>query len=389
MSCRPPHQRPAFVPSHLIVHQYDPREQLAGGIHGFITDLIRLAPEGHDFRVVGVDASGGRTIGKWEQVTVGTRDVGFLPVARFSAGDERRFVPHTVRLVAGLLARRPHESRSTYLHAHRVEVGAALHLVHRWNRLVQFVHTDSAEAARHRAESFWRFMPRLHDAIERSTVRSAYRTWVLNRAAAARLAETGADRVRYGRNWFDEELFYPAGGTTGASGVVAWIGRLEPSKDPVRAVEAIAALRADGHEASLWIAGSGSLEGAVRAAIRERGLDGSVELLGTLAPEALAERLRRTRALLVTSLWEGQPRAVLEALACGVAVVAPAVGDIPEVVRQGRTGFVASSHAPAELAQLLARVEELPPPAALARSVDGFRGSAVVRAFFDDLEAPS
>ena len=105
-------------------------------------------------------------------VVVGGREIAFLPVARLSAGD-RRLIPHTVRLVTGLFTRRFRESRSTFLHAHRVEVGAALHALHRRNPLIQFVHTDSEEAARHRTESFWRFLPRFHDVLERSAVRSA------------------------------------------------------------------------------------------------------------------------------------------------------------------------------------------------------------------------
>jgi glycosyltransferase involved in cell wall biosynthesis len=374
------------MPNHLIVHQYDPTESLAGGIHGFITDVIRLAPEGHQFRVVGVDASGLRRIGRWETVVVGEREVQFLPVARLSAGDARRFVPHTLRLVAGLLARGRREAASTYLHAHRVEVGAALRAAHRRNRLVQFVHTDTEEAARHRTESFWRFLPRSHHVLERSVVRSAYRAWILSENAAARLAETGATNVRHGRNWFDERVFGVGEGAPAAQSI-GWVGRFEPSKDPVRAVEALAALRAAGRPWRLWLAGSGSLEHAVRAAIDEHHLGDSVDLLGTVAPAQLADRLRRTGALLVTSLWEGQPRSVLEALGCGTPVVSPAVGDVPAIVLDERTGFIAGSRSAEDLAASLLRLDELWLRDEIAQSVEGFRASVVVRRLFDDLEA--
>ncbi len=373
---------------HLIVHQYDPTESLAGGIHGFIGDLIRLAPDGHEFRIVGVDASGRRPIGRWERVTVGGREVDFFPVARLSAGDARRFVPHTARLVAGLLARRRRERPTTFLHAHRVEVGAALHLMHRKNRLIQFVHTDSEEAARHQTESFWRFVPRAHDLIERSAVRSAYRTWVLSGAAVSRLAEWGGPNVRHGRNWFDERVFF-AGDDVPSAASIGWIGRLEPSKDPLRAVEALAELQAAGGPVRAWFAGSGSLEDAVRESVERRGLAGSVELLGTIAPEQVADRLRETRALLVTSLWEGQPRSVLEALGCGTAVVSTNVGDVPAIVDHGRTGFVSTTGTAADLAALLERLDELAPRGEIARGVEAFRGSTVVRSLFDDLEGAS
>src|SRR5439155_540167 len=138
-----------------------------------------------------------------------------------------------------------------------------------------------------------------------------------------RLAGWGGPNVRHGRNWFDERVFF-AGDDVPSAASIGWIGRLEPSKDPLRAVEALAELQAAGGPVRAWFAGSGSLEDAVRESVERRGLAGSVELLGTIAPEQVADRLRETRALLVTSLWEGQPRSVLEALGCGTAVVSRA-----------------------------------------------------------------
>jgi UDP-glucose:(heptosyl)LPS alpha-1,3-glucosyltransferase len=135
-----------------------------------------------------------------------------------------------------------------------------------------------------------------------------------------------------------------------------------------------------------WIAGSGSLEEAVRAAVAEAGLNEHVELLGRVDASEVAERLRATGALIVTSLWEGQPRAVLEALGCGAPVVAPPVGDVPEIVVAGVSGYVASGSDAVELAELAARAVELRDPASVAATVSAFRASEVVGGFFADLE---
>src|SRR5262249_26340573 len=48
-------------------------------------------------------------------------------------------------------------------------------------------------------------------------------------------------------------------------------------------------------------------------------------------------------ALLVTSIEEGGPCTVLEAMACGIPSVTSDVGHVPEVVENGRTGFVCNS----------------------------------------------
>lgn len=369
---------------HLIVHQFDPAEQIAGGVHGFIADLVRFAPERHRFRLVGVDATGGRRLGVWVDASLGGREVPFLPVARLSAAAARR-VPHTLRLVAGLLARRPGGSPDL-VHAHRAETGAVLALTRRRTPLVQFLHTDSEEALRHRTESFWRFLPRTQLAAESFAVRRAAATWVYNEQAARRLAAV-SPRARAGRNWYDEALFRPGGEAPAAAPLtVGWIGRLEPSKDPLKAVDVFARLARAGVEARGFFAGSGTLADALADGLRGHGLDGRVELAGTLPPAALAERLRETDVLLVTSLWEGQPRAVLEALGSGVPVVSTAVGDVPGLVRQGETGYVSESGTPDDLAGHVVAAGRLRDRRRIAATVAGYRASEVVGALFDDLE---
>jgi glycosyltransferase involved in cell wall biosynthesis len=62
---------------------------------------------------------------------------------------------------------------------------------------------------------------------------------------------------------------------------------------------------------------------------------------------------------------EGVPSVVMEALACGRAVVATAVGGVPEIVRDGRSGWLVPDRDPAALASAL--VEALARPAERAR----------------------
>jgi glycosyltransferase involved in cell wall biosynthesis len=57
----------------------------------------------------------------------------------------------------------------------------------------------------------------------------------------------------------------------------------------------------------------------------------------------------------LSSNQEGQPIAVLEAFACGRAVVATAVGGVPEVVRDGETGWLVPPRDRAALADALGK----------------------------------
>jgi len=83
----------------------------------------------------------------------------------------------------------------------------------------------------------------------------------------------------------------------------------------------------------------------------ELGLASRVRLLGVLARPDLARLMNAAEALLVSSLSETGPTTVLEALACGLPVVAPAVGRIPRVVRSGRSGWITTDRRPESFAE--------------------------------------
>lgn len=81
-------------------------------------------------------------------------------------------------------------------------------------------------------------------------------------------------------------------------------------------------------------------EGALREEL-ERIASPNVRFLGSINPHEVDELLRDARALIVPSIWyEGHPRAILEALAAGVPVIASDIGGLPEVVRSDVTGIL-------------------------------------------------
>jgi glycosyltransferase involved in cell wall biosynthesis len=87
---------------------------------------------------------------------------------------------------------------------------------------------------------------------------------------------------------------------------------------------------------TLVVAGSGPEDGRLRAMAPS-----GVVFLGAVDGSAVPGLLQRARALLLPSNWyEGQPRVVLEAYAAGVPVLASDVGGLPEVVEDGRSGFL-------------------------------------------------
>jgi glycosyltransferase involved in cell wall biosynthesis len=108
------------------------------------------------------------------------------------------------------------------------------------------------------------------------------------------------------------------------------------------------------------------------------GVEGRVEFLGRLSPEALRAEYCRCTVLVQPSLFEGFGLPAAEALACGAPVVATAVGAVPEVVTAG-TGVLVPPADPAALAAAIGGLLDDP----ARRRALGAAGCARMRAEFD------
>ena len=163
--------------------------------------------------------------------------------------------------------------------------------------------------------------------------------------------------------------------------VVGTAARLDHQKSPLDMVEAIAALgRPDVH--MVWI-GDGNLRARTERLIERRGLTGRFHLLGERAD--VPELLPALDVFAMSSLYEGLPCAVVEAMQVGIPVVATAVNSVPEIVISGRTGLLARPDDPASLSRALGYLLDNPDEgrrmaeAARAHIGDGFRPEVLGR----------
>ncbi len=111
------------------------------------------------------------------------------------------------------------------------------------------------------------------------------------------------------------------------------VARLTAQKNHACLLRAFASPRLEAAGAHLLLAGGGELRGELEALARDLGVERRVHFLGERAdvPRVLAA----ADVFVLPSLWEGNPLAVMEAMAAGRPVVATAVGCVPELVRDG------------------------------------------------------
>ena len=132
---------------------------------------------------------------------------------------------------------------------------------------------------------------------------------------------------------------------------VLFVGRLGVLKGAQYAIEAFKRIRMEHPNLKMVIVGKGDYENYLRGLAR--GL-GNIVFTGYVGSLMIRKALYENSLLvLVPSLYETLPMVVLEAMACGRAVIASNVGGIPLLVRNGKTGFLAKPGDSKDLERLI------------------------------------
>ena len=118
-----------------------------------------------------------------------------------------------------------------------------------------------------------------------------------------------------------------------------FVGRLAPQKDPFQLLYVADLLLPKHRDLHFLIVGDGPLGEAMKERVGQTGWQSRVHFAGW-RPD-VASLMKASYCLTLTSLWEGMPNVVLEAMACRLPVVATDVEGVSELIRDGVNGFVA------------------------------------------------
>jgi glycosyltransferase involved in cell wall biosynthesis len=129
--------------------------------------------------------------------------------------------------------------------------------------------------------------------------------------------------------------------------LIGAVGRLSEEKAFDLLIEAVCKLRQAGRQVDLWIAGDGPVRGQLEQLIATLQCQSYVRLLGHM--DDAIPFYEAMDAYVLSSVREGLPNVVLEAMAMEVPVIATRIAGVPMLVEQGRSGLIVEPGAANEL----------------------------------------
>lgn len=158
--------------------------------------------------------------------------------------------------------------------------------------------------------------------------------------------------------------------------VFATVARLAPQKNLTLLIEAFKKVHERAPNARLAIAGDGPDREKLDAKVAELNLQGLALILGVRSD--IPDILSAADVFAMSSDFEGSPAAIMEAMAASLPAVSTAVGGIPEIIREGETGFLAPAGDGHALAAAMLKVMD-----PKVRAEFSIRAEAIARKEYD------
>lgn len=133
--------------------------------------------------------------------------------------------------------------------------------------------------------------------------------------------------------------------------LVGFIGRLYEERGILEFTRAIPEVLKERDPVTFLIGGDGPLRSSIEKYLDKNRLNHKIRVTGWIPRDKLPAYLNELKLLVLPSCTEGLPNIMLEAMACGTPVLATAVGGIPDVIRDGNTGFLMKNNSPQCIAE--------------------------------------
>lgn len=137
---------------------------------------------------------------------------------------------------------------------------------------------------------------------------------------------------------------------------ILFVGRLHPVKGTQYLLGAMSIIHRELPEAKLILVGDGEERELLESLTDSLGIRECVEFAGRVPHERVQDYMNQAEVFVLSSLSEGFPVTILEAMACGLPVVATRVGGVPDIIEDGANGYLIDTENPEQIAEALLRV---------------------------------
>jgi len=331
----------------MITQEFPPRP---GGIGSYVYCLSKkLLEKGHAVTVI---TRGPKSRTQRERVDgIDLFKVSFFPFYPFHIAIHRVFVNNLLKLL---------EPRLTLVHLHTplpppIETSLPI---------VTTVHTPMKIDARfHEILDIRSLTERLQSTvvyppIERKLFSLSNKITAVSLSVAGELREYGLepDKVTVIGNGVDEETFFPLRNAMPVQKYVLYTGILRARKGLFDLIDCARYVCKTHQDVKFLVCGTGPFLYRLQERVREIGLQRQIIFLGYVTKQKLIQIYQNATVHVVPSHYEGLPTVLLEAMSCGLPVVATDVGGNNEVISDGVNGFLVPPRSPKAMAEIILRL---------------------------------
>ena len=385
-----------------IFYQFNPWDSSIGGIQTVIKYFLKYASEKFQVRLVGTGKPGEK-IGVWQTRSYEGKSIQFMPLIELADDNVRQLIPTSVKYTAALLGR---DFSSDFMHFYRIEYALA---AFNWSGVKTFCLQNDIRKQMDPQEGnnaiLWQKFPQGYFALEKLLMGQFDRIYSCHTESVKfyqQLYPQLKDRFVHLNNTVDSELFSPLTptekdrqrqefavelGLAEDTRFILYVGRLHPQKDPLLMLKAFAALEQP--NIHLLIAGEGELKATIEAAIANYGIGDRTTLLGRVNSETASNLYRLSSLFVLSSVYEGFPLVMLEALASGIPIVGTECGELPLIVTEN-SGIVCQDRQPETMTKALNQVLKNPEKytaAACVNAVKPYNAKTVVSHVYRSMSA--
>jgi glycosyltransferase involved in cell wall biosynthesis len=328
----------------MIAQEFPPKP---GGVGSYVYNLSKkLLERGHEVTVM-TRGSTNKTV-KDSVDGIDLFKVSYFPLYPFHIGIHGAFINGLLKSL---------EPKPTLIHLHTPLVPSIKTSL----PVVTTVHTPMKVDARfHEIIDFFSLAEHVqsrfvYPIIEKRTFRVSKKITAVSFSVARELGEYGLDlkRITVVGNGVDEKTFVPLRKKKCLEQYVLYTGILRARKglfDLIECAKHVCEVRPD---VKFLICGTGPFLSRLEEEVRKTRLQNQVIFLGHVTRKKLVQTYQNATVHVVPSHYEGLPTVLLEAMSCGVPVVATNVGGNSEVISPGVNGFLVPARSPRELAKVV------------------------------------